>query len=375
MESQLSPEQREALIAQLKEPFHPREVHWRVLRKQKNNDKRGEVVAYVKSSAYRERLTSLFTISGWTSHCEILMTGDISRQKGNVNLTTGKVMVACTVTIHGLGTHSSTGEAWADDDNGLTTAEAQAFKRTCAIFGLGEYISKLEKPWVDLDQYGNIVDKNGQKFFPALPNWALPAKYLEECGPQMSRQEARQQQQGAQQAQQAPAPATAQQRQQAPAAAQQQRQQAPATAQQRQGEPATAATPAPAQSSTQTKANPAPAAQQSHTKEELERLFGAAKSQIGTALFTSITTLVREGYEQGKYTGDKNTTALEFMNRAVQSIQKIREMAAEVGESVFVANMDNLKISSLTEMNTVADLTSLKLAMEQSVKTQKAKAA
>lgn len=362
MESQLSPEQREALIAQLKEPFHPREVHWRVLRKQKNNDKRGEVVAYVKSAAYRERLTSLFTISGWTSHCEILMTGDISRQKGNVNLTTGKVMVACTVTIHGLGTHSSTGEAWADDDNGLTTAEAQAFKRTCAIFGLGEYISKLEKPWVDLDQYGNIVDKNGQKFFPALPNWALPAKYLEECGPQMSQQEVRQLQ-------------AAQQRQPAPATAQQQRQQAPATEQQRQGKPATAATPAPAQSSTQTKANPAPAAQQSHTKEELERLFGVAKSQIGTALFTSIITLVREGYEQGKYTGDKNTTALEFMNRAVQSIQKIREMAAEVGESVFVANMDNLKISSLTEINTVADLAGLKLAMEQSVTVQKAQAA
>lgn len=363
MESQLSPEQRDALIAQLKEPFHPREVHWRVLRKQKGNDKRGEVVAYVKSSAYRERLTSLFTISGWTSHCEILMTGDISRQKGNVNLTTGKVMIACTVTIHGLGTHSSTGEAWADDDNGLTTAEAQAFKRTCAIFGLGEYISKLEKPWVDLDQYGGIVDKNGKKFSPPLPNWALPAKYLNECGPQMSRQETRQQQ-GAQQGQQAPAPATAQQRQQAPV-----------TTQQRQGKPATAATPAQTQSSTQAQANPAPALQQSHTKEELERLFGVAKSQIGTALFTFITTMVREGYEQGKYTGDKNTTALEFMNRAVQTIQKIREMAAEVGESVFVSNMDNLKISSLIEMQTVADLTGLKLAMEQSVKVQKAKAA
>ena len=351
MESQLSPQQRETLIAQLKEPFHPREVHWRVLRKQKNNDKRGEVVAYVKSSAYRERLTSLFTISGWTSHCEILMTGDISRQKGNVNLTTGKVMVACTVTIHGFGTHSSTGEAWADDENGLTTAEAQAFKRTCAIFGLGDYISKLEKPWVDLDQYGNIVDKNGKKFSPPLPNWALPAKYLEECGPQMSQQEARQQQ------------------------GEQRGQQAPATAQQGQAKPATAATPASTQPSTQTKANPAPATQQSHTKEELERLFGSAKSQVGSALFGSIITMVREGFEQGKYSGDKNTVALEFMNRAAHTIQKIREMAAEVGESVFVSNMDALKIPSLTEMHTIADLSGLQLAMEQSVKTQKPKAA
>ncbi len=352
MEPKLSPEQREALIAQLKEPFHPRDVHWRVLRKQKNNDKRGEVVAYVKSAVYRERLTELFTTAGWTSRCETAMFSNLTRDKGSAKVNTGKLLVTCTITIDGFGTHSSTGEEWADEDNALTTAEAQAFKRTCAFFGLGDYISKIEKPWVDLDQYGNIVDKNGKKFSPPLPDWALPKKYLEECGSQMSQQETRQQQGG-------------QQRQQAPSA----------TQQQRQAKPATATTSAPTQSSTQAQAKSAPAAPQTHTKEELERLFGVAKSQLGTALFTSITTMVREGFEQGKYSGDKNTVALEFMTRAVQTIQKIREMAAEVGESVIVSNMDSLKIDSLTQMQSVADLTGLKLAMEQSVKTQKSKAA
>lgn len=352
MEPKLSPEQREALMAQLKEPFHPRDVHWRVLRKQKNNDKRGEVVAYVKSAVYRERLTALFTTAGWTSRCETAMFSNLTRDKNGVKVNTGKILVTCTITIDGFGTHSSTGEEWADEDNALTTAEAQAFKRTCAFFGLGDYVSKIEKPWVDLDQYGNIVDKNGKKFSPPLPDWALPKKYLEECGSQMSQQETRQQQGG-------------QQRQQAPSA----------TQQQRQAKPATATTSAPTQSSTQAQAKSAPAAPQTHTKEELERLFGVAKSQLGTALFTFITTMVREGFEQGKYSGDKNTVALEFMTRAVQTIQTIREMAAEVGESVFVSNMDSLKIDSLTQMQSVADLTGLKLAMEQSVKTQKSKAA
>ncbi len=363
MEPQLSPEQREALIAQLKEPFHPRDVHWRVLRKQKNNDKRGEVVAYVKSPVYRERLTELFTTAGWTSRCETAMFSNLTRDKGSAKVNTGKLLVTCTITIDGFGTHSSTGEEWADEDNALTTAEAQAFKRTCAFFGLGDYISKIEKPWVDLDQYGNIVDKNGNKFSPPLPNWALPAKYLEECGPQMSQQEVRQLQ-------------AAQQRQPAPAAAQQQsmRQQAPP--QQRQQAPvASVATPAPAQQSNRTQATPAPAAPQAHTKEELERLFGVAKSQLGTALFTSITTMVREGFEQGKYTGDKNATALEFMNRAAQTIQNIREMAAKTGDDVFISNMDKLKIRSLSEMQSVEELTGLKFAMETSVKIQTSKAA
>ncbi len=346
MEPQLSPEQREALIAQLKEPFHPRDVHWRVLRKQKNNDKCGEVVAYVKSAVYRERLTALFTTAGWTSRCETAMFSNLTRDKAGAKVNTGKILVTCTVTIDGFGTHSSTGEEWADEDNALTTAEAQAFKRTCAFFGLGDYISKIEKPWVDLDPYGNIVDKNGKKCSPPLPNWALPKKYLEECGPQMSQQEVRQLQ-------------AAQQRQ------------APVTTQQGQAKPAASATSA----STQAQAKPAPATQQTHTKEELERLFGVAKSQLGTALFTSITTMVRQGFEQGRYTGDKNATALEFMNRAAQTIQNIREMAAKTGEAVFISNMDKLKIDSLTQMQTVADLTGLKLAMEQFVKAQTSKAA
>jgi len=341
MEPKLSPEQREALIAQLKEPFHPRDVHWRVLRKQKNNDKRGEVVAYVKSAVYRERLTALFTTAGWTSRCETAMFSNLTRDKGSAKVNTGKLLVTCTITIDGFGTHSSTGEEWADEDNALTTAEAQAFKRTCAFFGLGDYISKIEKPWVDLDQYGNIVDKNGKKFSPPLPDWALPKKYLEECGPQMSQQETRQQQ----------------------------------AAQQRQPAPVASVVPSAPVQSNRAQASPAPAAPQTHTKEELERLFGVAKSQLGAELFTSIIAMVREGFEQGKYSGEKNTVALEFTTRAVQTIQKIREMAAEVGESVFVSNMDSLKIDSLTQMQSVADLTGLKLAMEQSVKMQKSKAA
>jgi hypothetical protein len=72
------------------------------------------------------------------------------------------------VTIQGLGSHTGIGEEWADDENAATRAEAQAFKRACACFGLGRYLYDLDKVWVDLDQHNRPVRT------PSLPDWALP---------------------------------------------------------------------------------------------------------------------------------------------------------------------------------------------------------
>jgi hypothetical protein len=82
----------------------------------------------------------------------------------------GKIVVTCEVSIYGLGTHSGIGEEWADNENAGTAAEAQAFKRACACFGLGRYLYDLEGGWVDLD------DKKQPKWKPKLPDWALPKR-------------------------------------------------------------------------------------------------------------------------------------------------------------------------------------------------------
>jgi len=84
---------------------------------------------------------------------------------------TGKVLVTCTVTIADLGSHSGTGEEWADDPNGMTAADAQAFKRACAVFGLGRYFYDFNPPWGDLDQ-----NRQPRKT-PPLPAWALPENW------------------------------------------------------------------------------------------------------------------------------------------------------------------------------------------------------
>jgi len=76
--------------------------------------------------------------------------------------------VATAVTITRLGSHTGTGEEWADRENAVTAADAQAFKRACSCFGLGRYLYRFEETWVHLDRRGEPVG------IPVLPEWALP---------------------------------------------------------------------------------------------------------------------------------------------------------------------------------------------------------
>jgi hypothetical protein len=88
--------------------------------------------------------------------------------KGDKLIQTGKVLVTCALTIHQLGCHTGSGEEWADEQNAMTSAEAQAFKRACTCFGLGRYLYNFAEMWVPLNDYRQPVN------LPALPQWALP---------------------------------------------------------------------------------------------------------------------------------------------------------------------------------------------------------
>ena len=95
---------------------------------------------------------------------------DVTRIKKDKPIQTGKVLVTCVVTITGVGSHSGGGEEWADDENAMTSAEAQAFKRACSVFGLGRYFYNFAEMWVEVDQYKQ------PKQVPKLPSWALPKR-------------------------------------------------------------------------------------------------------------------------------------------------------------------------------------------------------
>ena len=84
------------------------------------------IVPYADPRAYTDRLNALFSPQGWTREYKVETMNNITRIKKRESLLSGKVLVACTVTIIGLWSHSGTGEAWADDDTGMTSADAHS---------------------------------------------------------------------------------------------------------------------------------------------------------------------------------------------------------------------------------------------------------
>ena len=109
-----------------------------------------------------------FHVNGRTGNYEVSTVSSVTRTKKEKLIQTGKVMVTCTLTIAGLGCHTGSGEEWADEENALTAAEAQSFKRSCVCFGLGRYLYNLAEIWVPLNEHRQPFE------LPSLPQWALP---------------------------------------------------------------------------------------------------------------------------------------------------------------------------------------------------------
>jgi hypothetical protein len=131
---------------------------------------------YADPRVYTDRLNQLFTPSGWNRTYNMAALPNIVRGINGREFVTGKVLMSCVLTIPRLGSHTGTGEEWADSEMAVTSAEAQAFKRACSCFGLGRYLYRVSERWVDLDRHG--VPKR----LPALPHWALPPDVLVEHG-------------------------------------------------------------------------------------------------------------------------------------------------------------------------------------------------
>jgi hypothetical protein len=155
------------LFTQLAEPFDPSEIKWRVTHTNRDGN-RGAVIAFADPRAYTDRLNQLFTPTGWTRTFDVSTISSLTRMKKDKLIQTGKVLVTCTLMITELGRHAGSGEGWADEENALTAAEAQSFKRSCVCFGLGRYLYRLPEIWVPLNEHRQPFE------FPSLPQWALP---------------------------------------------------------------------------------------------------------------------------------------------------------------------------------------------------------
>ena len=151
---------------------------WR--QEDKPDGRKGRVTPYADPRAYTDRLNEVVTASGWTRQYAVHTISPVVRLKRDKTIQTGKVLVTCTVTIAGIGSHSGSGEKWADDENAMTSAEAQAFKRACSCCGLGRYFYDFAEMWVELNE------NKQPKSIPTLPSWALPKGHKAADPPQMS---------------------------------------------------------------------------------------------------------------------------------------------------------------------------------------------
>ena len=176
-----SKEKAEHLVRALAQPFDPSVIKWvvKATSESKDRKRRGLLAAYADPRAYSDRLNELLTPVGWTQEYSMHVVQDFQRKNGGKEAcASAKVMVICRVTIFGLNSHSGTGEEWADNDNALTSADAQAFKRACSCFGLGRYLYSVPQVWADLDEFKRPVR------LPDLPAWALPEGHREQKGSQ-----------------------------------------------------------------------------------------------------------------------------------------------------------------------------------------------
>ena len=164
-ESRFPPEKIRQLVSELEVPFDESSIDWRVTNTVKG-EQRGQVVPYANARAYTDRLNTLFTPAGWTRKYAVNTSANFERAKDKKVV--AKVLVTCELIVFGVGSHSATGEEFADNENALTAAEAQAFKRAAACFGLGRYLYHFTGAWVDLDE------RNRPKSTPRLFGWATP---------------------------------------------------------------------------------------------------------------------------------------------------------------------------------------------------------
>lgn len=174
-------------LAELKKPFAPKDVEWRIQRKSKDGQK-GMAMAYIDARAISNRLDDLVMrniINGWSVSYRPVDMGTVKQQRRGYDSDVAIKGFICTITLD-LGDMTVSRE----DGANLTDFEpfkgglSGAFKRAASMWGIGRYLYDLPTTWVPIDNWGNVVRK------PNLPLWALPEGYVQEDEPEQVQQAA-----------------------------------------------------------------------------------------------------------------------------------------------------------------------------------------
>jgi len=125
----------------LAEPFPPGEVQWRIEALSKDKRK-ALVVPYVDARTVLDRLDKAVGPEGWHDSYEVLSDQERTLEGERRERV---VEVKCRLTVLGV-SKEDVGEG-----DSLKAAFSDALKRAAVKFGVGRYLYRLEKQWVDYD--------------------------------------------------------------------------------------------------------------------------------------------------------------------------------------------------------------------------------
>ena len=164
------------VLKELKKPFDPKDVEWRIQKKSKDGTK-GMAMAYIDARAIANRLDELTErnlIDGWSVDYRPIDMGIVKRQRRGFDTEEPIKGFICSITLY------TGGEKYTREDGAnLTDFEAfkgglsGAFKRAASAWGIGRYLYDLPVTWAPIDNWGNVISK------PNLPLWALPEGYVQ----------------------------------------------------------------------------------------------------------------------------------------------------------------------------------------------------
>jgi hypothetical protein len=144
------------ILQALSAPFDPVDVHWKP---QAISGNRCLAVAYIDSRSVMDRLDEVCGVA-WQDSYDPLPGGSVlCRLQVQID---GQWIVKCDV---------GSPSAQPDEGDRMKAAFSDALKRAAVKFGIGRYLYRLPKQWVDFDP-----QKKQIKSPPQLPAWALPSK-------------------------------------------------------------------------------------------------------------------------------------------------------------------------------------------------------
>ena len=145
----------DALLKQLKNPFDPKFIKWRVGATDSAKTK-GIALAYLDAREVMKRLDDVCGVGGWQSRFIDIKDGFI-----------------CELSIKMLDGEWITKSDTADltDVEAIKGGASSALKRAASVWGIGRYLYYLPNVWLPIKPFGKSYVLAVQ---PELPDWAMP---------------------------------------------------------------------------------------------------------------------------------------------------------------------------------------------------------